>query len=316
MTSYLARRLLVTTILIVSVSILTFSLLYAIPGGPLAVYLDNPRIAAGDIVLLKHQLGLDRPRWVQYVTWFSAFSIGNWGFSYSSGEPVAKLIGERVPATLMLMGSSFIAASVLAVVVGVYSALRRYSVFDNVATAVSFVGFSMPSFWFALMLQLLLAVHLRWLPVAGYGGRSHLDLVGGARHLILPASILVLSTAGRWTRFTRSGVLEVLTADYVRTAKAKGLSQGTVLFRHALPNGLIPTITVMALDLTSLFSGAVVIEAIFAWPGMGVLMVQSIANADYPTLLAILMLSSFAGIILNFLADVSLLMLDPRIRYV
>jgi peptide/nickel transport system permease protein len=312
MTAFLVRRLVGTLPLAIGVSIIIFGILQAIPGGPLAVYLDNPYITARDIALIKHQLGLDQPLYVQYARWFGAYAVGHWGISYSSGEPVARLVFDRVPATLLLMGTSFLLAMLFALTTGVYSAVRQYSPFDYAVTVCSFLGISMPVFWFGLMLQLLLAVHLGWLPVAGFGTSGWLDV---ARHLILPSVVLAMFTAGRWSRFTRAGVLEVLHQDYIRTARAKGLAERRVVFRHALRNSLIPVVTVVALDLAGLVSGAVVTETVFAWPGMGSLLIQSISNVDYPTLLAILMLSSFAIITSNLLADVLYSLLDPRIVY-
>ena len=312
MTAFLVRRLVGTLPLVIGVSIIIFGILQAIPGGPLAVYLDNPYITARDIALIKHQLGLDRPLYVQYARWFGAYAVGHWGISYSSGEPVARLVFDRVPATLLLMGTSFLLAMLFALTTGVYSAVRQYSAFDYAVTVCSFLGISMPVFWFGLMLQLLLAVHLGWLPVAGFGTSGWPDV---ARHLVLPSVVLAMFTAGRWSRFTRAGVLEVLHQDYIRTARAKGLAERRVVFRHALRNSLIPVVTVVALDLAGLVSGAVVTETVFAWPGMGSLLIQSISNVDYPTLLAILMLSSFAIITSNLLADVLYSLLDPRIVY-
>ncbi len=313
MGTYLLRRLLGSIPLMVGISIIVFGILQAIPGGPLAVYLDNPYITGADIALLKHQLGLDQPLHTQYLKWFSSFASGHWGVSYASGEPVSRLIAARLPATVLLMGSAFLIAMVFAITVGVYSAVRHYSLFDYSVTVFSFLGISMPVFWFGLMLQLLLAVHFRWLPVAGFGDPEHWPDV--LRHLAMPTVVLSLLSAGRWSRFTRASVLEVLGQDYVRTARAKGLRDRAVIFRHALRTSLTPVVTIMALDLAGLFSGAVVTETVFAWPGMGSLLIQSVTKVDYPTLLAILMLSSFAIVFSNLLADVLYGVLDPRIVY-
>ena len=312
MTRFVLRRLLGAVPLLIGVSMIVFGILQAMPGGPLAVYLDNPYITARDIALIKHQLGLDQPLYVQYARWFGAYALGHWGISYSSGVSVARLIFGRLPATLLLMGTSFLLAMLFALTTGVYSAVRQHSAFDYTATVFSFLGISMPVFWFGLMLQLLVAVHLGWLPVAGYGSGGWLAV---GQHLVLPSVVLAMFTAGRWSRFTRAGVLEVLHQDYIRTARAKGLAERRVVFHHALRNSLMPVVTVVALDLAGLLSGAVVTETVFAWPGMGSLLIQSISNVDYPTLLAILMLSSFAIILSNLLADVLYSLLDPRIVY-
>jgi peptide/nickel transport system permease protein len=310
---YLFRRLLGSIPLMVGVSVIVFGILQAMPGGPLSVYLDNPFITGKDIALLKHQLGLDQPVHVQYLKWFGAFLTGHWGISFSSGEPVAKLIRARLPATVLLMGSAFVIATIVSVTTGVYSAVRHYSAFDYTVTGFSFLGISMPVFWFGLMLQLLLAVHLGWLPVAGFGDPANAWDV--ARHLIMPALVLSLLSAGRWSRYTRAGVLEVLSQDYVRTARAKGLPERAVIFRHALRTSLTPVVTIMALDLAGLFSGAVVTETVFAWPGMGSLLIQSVTKIDYPAILAILMVSSFAIVLSNLFADLAYSVLDPRIVY-
>ena len=313
MGQYIVRRLLGAVPLMTGISVVIFGILQQIPGGPLAVYLNNPYINGNDIALLKHQFGLDRPIHVQYLSWLGSYATGRWGVSYSSGEPVAKLIAERVPATLLLMGASFTLALVIAVAGGVYSAIRQYSVMDYSITTFSFLGISMPVFWFGLMLQLIFAVRLRWLPVAGFSGTE--GWVDVPRHLVLPSVVLAIFIAGRWSRFARAGMLEILNQDYIRVARAKGLSERRVTVRHALRNALMPLVTIVALDLSGLVSGAVVTETVFAWPGMGSLLIQSISNVDYPTLLAILMLSSFAIVVSNLLADVAYGAFDPRIVY-
>jgi peptide/nickel transport system permease protein len=313
MLTYILKRLLGAVPLMVGVSVIIFAILQSIPGGPIAVYLDNPNITGRDIAILKHQFGLDRPVYIQYLSWLGAYVTGTWGVSYSSGEQVGKLIAQRLPATLLLMGSSFALALAIAITGGVQSAVRQHSLFDTFMTTFSFLGISMPVFWFGLMLQLVFGVRLGWLPVAGFGGTGGwMDI---PRHLILPTIVLALFTAGRWSRFVRSGMLEVLNQDYIRVARAKGLAQRGVIIRHALKNGLIPVVTIVALDLSGLFSGAVVTETVFAWPGMGSLLIQSISNVDYPTLLAILMLSSVAIVVSNLTADVLYGVFDPRIVY-
>ena len=313
MLTYILKRLLGAAPLMVGISIIIFGILQSIPGGPIAVYLDNPNITGRDIAILKHQFGLDRPVYIQYLSWLGAYVTGTWGVSYSSGEQVGKLITQRLPATLLLMGSAFAVALAIAITGGVHSAVRQHSLFDTSMTTFSFLGISMPVFWFGLMLQLVFGVRLGWLPVAGFGGTgSWIDV---PRHLILPTIVLALFTAGRWSRFVRSGMLEVLNQDYIRVARAKGLTQRGVIVRHALKNGLIPVVTIVALDLSGLFSGAVVTETVFAWPGMGSLLIQSISNVDYPTLLAILMLSSVAIVLSNLAADVLYGVFDPRIVY-
>lgn len=301
--------------LLLGVSVICFAILQAIPGGPLAVYADNPYMRASDLELLKQQMGLDQPVPVQYVKWLSGFVSGNWGFSFSSGRPVTEIIFERFPHSVKLMGASFIFAAAVAIPLGIISAVKKYSLFDYIATTGAFFGISMPVFWFGLMMQLLLAVKLRWLPVAGVGQVGGGGLWDSVRHLIMPTLVLSLFTVARWSRYVRSGMLEVLGQDYVRTAKAKGLKQVRVVLKHALKNSLIPVITVMAVDLAGLVSGAVVTETIFAWPGMGSLMIESVRKVDYPVLMALMLFSSCAVVLFNFLADLTYGLLDPRIRY-
>jgi peptide/nickel transport system permease protein len=222
---------------------------------------------------------------------------------------------ERVPATVQLMGAAFLLAGLVAVPLGILSALRQYSALDYFATAGAFFGISMPVFWLGLMLQLLFAVWLGWLPSAGMMEIGNGSLVDRLRHLILPATVLSLLYAARWTRFMRSAMLDVIRQDYLRVARAKGLSEQRVIRHHALKNALIPVVTVVAVDIAALFSGAVVTETVFAWPGMGQLFVNAVLQVDYSVLMGILMMGSAAVIVLNLVADLLYAVLDPRIRY-
>jgi peptide/nickel transport system permease protein len=302
--------------LLLGVSIIIFSILQSIPGGPLAVYLDNPHLGPDDIEILKHQLGLDQPVPVQYVRWLKGFVVGDWGFSFSTGRPVTQIVSERYPQTAKLMGSTFLFAALVSIPIGIFSATRKYSAFDYVTTVGTFFGLSMPVFWFGLMLQLLLAVKLRWLPVAGVANVGNdSGMLANLRYLIMPTIVLSLIHIGRWTRYVRSGMLEVLSQDYIRTARSKGLAEQRVIYRHALKNALIPVVTVMAIDLGLMVSGAVVTESIFAWPGVGSLLIDSVRKVDYPVLMALIMASSFAVIFMNFVADFAYGFLNPQVRY-
>jgi peptide/nickel transport system permease protein len=239
---------------------------------------------------------------------------GDLGVSFSTTRPVTEMITERLPATLELMGAAFLLAAMLAFGLGVLSAVRQYSWFDHLGTGVSFVGIAMPVFWFALILQLVFGVWLGWLPVAGTETVGASSLGDHLRHLILPAFVLSFRYVAGWSRYLRSSMLDTLRLDFVRTARAKGLSEGVVVWGHALRNALIPVVSVMALNLAGLFSGAVITETIFAWPGIGRMFVQAMFSRDYPLLMGILMLGSTMVVIFNLLADVVYGLLDPRVR--
>jgi peptide/nickel transport system permease protein len=315
MIAYVGRRALQAAILLFLVSLVSYGIMNVAPGGPLAVYLHNPQVTPERIELLRHQLGLDRPWYLQYAAWLGGIVRGQWGYSYYTGRPVLQMIAERLPATLLLMLASFALAIALAFPLGLFAATHKYSWADNLLSFGSFFAWAMPTFWFGLMLQLVLAVQLRLLPVAGMheiGSTSPLDLL---RHLVMPAAVLGLGSIASWSRYLRSSVLETLGQDYVRTARAKGLPRRRVLNRHVLRNSMIPIVTLMGLDLPALFSGAVITESIFGWPGMGRLFLAALNNRDYPLQMAGLMISASLLILGNLLADLTYAALDPRIRY-
>lgn len=315
MTAYVARRAAQAVVLLVAVSFVSYAIMSAAPGGPLAVYLHNPEVTPDKIDLLRHQLGLDRPWYARYVAWLGGLAEGHWGYSYYTGRPVLDMIGERLPATLTLMAAAFTLALGLSFPIGLYAATHKYRWGDNLLSFGSFFAWAMPTFWFGLMLQLLFGVQLRLLPVAGMheiGVTSAGDLL---RHLVMPAMVLGLGSIASWSRYLRSSLLDTLNQDYVRTAHAKGLPDSRVLRRHVLRNSLMPIVTLMGLDLPALFSGAVVTESIFGWPGMGRLFLSALNNRDYPLQMAGLMISAALLIAGNLLADLAYAALDPRIRY-
>jgi peptide/nickel transport system permease protein len=313
--SYLTRRLLVTIPLLLGVSVILFFVLHLAPGGPADVYADNPSVSPAALENLKRELGLDQPVPLQYVRWLAAFARGEWGFSIRSGQPVLETALERVVPTLFLGGTSFVLALLLAIPLGVFSALRRYTATDYVFTIISFLGISMPIFWLALMLQSLFAVQLRWLPSAGLETIGDGGFLDRLRHIILPASLLAVVNIASWGRFVRSSMLDVLGLDYIRTARAKGLSERLVTYRHGFRNALIPVVTIIALDFAGILSGAVITETIFAWPGMGRLFIEAMNGRDYPVLMALLMIGSVALVFTNLLTDLVYSLIDPRIRY-
>jgi peptide/nickel transport system permease protein len=316
LSQYLARRLLQSLVLLVGVTIMSFVLLKSTPGGPMSIYRERADVTREDVARLRQQLGLDDPVPVQYGRWVGNLLRGDWGDSLVTNERVIERIWQRLPATLVLMGTGFVLTLVIAIPVGVLAAVHQYSLFDYLATGVAFVGLSMPVFWFGLLMILLFGVQLGWLPTSGIGtvgaGYDPLDTL---KHLVLPASVLALVFAGGYTRYLRSSMLEVIRQDFVRTARAKGLRESFVIMRHAFRNALIPVVTLLAIDIPELFTGAVVTESIFAWPGMGRLYLESLARLDYSVLMAILTVSAVLVILSNLLADVVYAYLDPRIRY-
>jgi peptide/nickel transport system permease protein len=272
-------------------------------------------------------LGLDKPAPVRYFLWVKAMIRGDFGLSYKTGRPVVQEIGERLPATLTLMTLSFLISVGIAIPVGIFSATHRHSFVDYLVTFGSFVGLSLPTFWFGLLMILILALWLNWFPAGGYltpwfnAADFPLQIRPFAvfwehfRYLIMPALVLGLANIAGWSRYMRSAMLEVVGQDYIRTARAKGIPETKVIYKHALRNCFSPMITVMALDLPAFFGGAVVTESIFAWPGMGRLFITSVFNRDYQVLMGITVITAALVIISNFLADLLYSVLDPRVQY-
>lgn len=323
MAAYAARRLLQAVPLLWLISVVVFTLLHAIPGGPMAAYENNPNITAEDLARLEHELGLDAPLYVQYVNWLKAIVQGDWGYSLASKRPVLVEIGDRLPNTIYLMGIATLATLLIAIPIGILSALRQYSLMDHVATTVAFMGQSIPIFWFGLILIIVFHVLLRnpvtGLPLFPGGGMYTLgqpsSVLDRIHHLILPVSMLAVATAATYTRYMRASMLEVIGQDYIRTARAKGATTKRVIFRHAFKNAAIPVVTILALDLPVLFNGAVFTETIFSWPGMGRLFIESAFRLDYALLMAIILMSAALTVFFNLLADLAYGYLDPRIRY-
>ena len=308
------RRVAQAIPLLLIISILVFALLHAAPGGPLAIYLENPNVRPEDIERLKRSLGLDRSLPVQYMAWLRGFVMGDWGYSFADGRPVLTRMAERVPATLELIAASLIIAGVAAVPTGVLAAVRRRSIFDRAVTTLSLAGISLPIFWFGLLLQLLFAVSLGWLPSAGRTSMLGGDLADRLRHLVLPAIVLATVHAAVWARYLRSSMVTVLAQRFILAAHGKGVPPRSVFFRHALRNALLPFVTIVLLDAAIMVSGAVVTESVFAWPGLGGLFTEALARRDYTVLMAFLMVSSVTVIVLNLVADLSYRFLDPRVR--
>lgn len=313
MTRFVLRRTLQAVPLLLVISVLVFVLLHAAPGGPLAVYLTNPNVRAEDIERLRRVLGLDRPLSAQYGSWLAAFVRGDWGYSLSDGRPVIERIGERIPATLELVGVATLVALALTLPAGIASAVARGRWLDRLVGAVSMAGISLPAFWFGLILQLVFAIGLGWLPSAGRSTPGTADVVDHVRHLVLPASVLALVQAASWSRYLRGSMIEALAQPFVAAARARGVPPRRILMRHALRNALGPVVAVVMIDAALLVSGAVVTESVFAWPGLGSLFTDALARRDYAVLMALLMLTSAAVVLLNIAADAAHAALDARV---
>jgi peptide/nickel transport system permease protein len=311
---YLLRRVGQSLILLVLVSLIGFALIHLAPGGPLAQFTLTPGMSSADLARIAHQMGLDRPLPVQYWEWFRRLLVGDWGLSYRDNQPVLAVIGAHVPATLELMISSTLIAVLIGTWVGVLGALRRYSIFDYLATIGAMIALSLPTFWFGLVVIYAFSVKLGWLPAGGMYTVGDGSLLDYAHHLIGPAMVLALVTVAIWSRYMRSSMLEVTSQDFVRTATAKGLPRRVVIIRHALRNALLPMITLMGLQLPTLLGGALVTETIFTWPGMGRLFLDSIGYRDYPVVMGLLMFTALLVLIGNLTADMLYAVYDPRIR--
>ncbi len=312
---YIARRLVQAVPLLVGISVVSFFILRAVPGGPLAAYENNPSVTPDDLRRLEHAFGLDRPLAEQYGEWLGRFLSGDWGYSFATHLPVLQMIGDRLPNTVYLMGTVYLVTLLIALPIGILTAIRQYSWFDHLVTGWTFVAFSMPTFWLGLVLIIVFGLNLRLLPLGGMATLGvPFDLADRLRHLILPVATLSLVGIGHYVRYLRASMLETIGQDYVRTARAKGLGERLVVGRHAFKNAAIPLVTVAALDLPELFVGALVTEQIFGWPGMGRLFWDAATRLDYPILMGVLAVSSALIVLANLIADVAYGYLDPRIR--
>ena len=314
MTRFVAHRVLQAVPLLFLISVLVFALIHAAPGGPLEMYLANPNVRPEDIERLRVALGLDRPLTVQYFAWIRGFVVGEWGYSYSDGRPVLERLVERLPATLELIGGAIVIAAVVALPLGVLGALRRGSWIDHGTTVVSFAGISLPVFWVGLVLQLVFAVGLGWLPSSGRSTFGDGGFADRLSHLIMPAIVLAVVHAAVWSRFLRSSMGTVLQERFVLAARARGIRERGVVWRHALRNALLPFVTVLLMDAAIMVTGAVITESVFAWPGLGSLFTEALGRRDYTVLMAFLMMTSAAVVTLNLFADVLYHALDPRVR--
>jgi len=313
MVRYIVNRLFQSVVLIVFVSMLTFFLIHSAPGGP-AVLLA-PGMTKEQIEQARKDLGFDDPIPMQYARWAGRVVRGNLGNSYSQGLPVSDLLARRLPETLELVFTGLALATIVGVIIGIVSAKKQYSLIDKLSTGFCFFGMSVPVFWFGLMLIIFFSINLKIVPSSGsYTLGAPASIQDRLSHLILPAVVLATANLALIARYTRSSMLEVLNADYLRTARAKGLKESVVMSRHALRNALIPIVTVVALMIPRLVSGVAITESVFAWPGMGSLAVDSAVQRDYPVVMGITLMVSMLVVVTNSITDLSYLFLDPRVK--
>ena len=318
MSRYLVRRLLLAIPTLLLISFVLFAILSLAPGDPLSQFAANPAVPPEVRENIRRSLGLDQPWPVRYVKWLLAVSHGDWGFSFGSRMPVWDLIKLRIPSTLAVVGIAYLVGLVLALPIGILSAVKQYSLFDHVATTFAFMGFSVPTFFTGLLLIIIFSVKLQWLPFIYDSTLQVNDLASLGQQLrqsIMPIAVLGLFQTAILVRYTRASMLENLPQDYVRTARAKGLAEFSVINAHVMRNSLIPVVTLIALSAPTVFSGALITEQIFRVPGIGSLLITSIQNNDIPVIMAITFTFSILVVIFNLLADVTYGVLDPRIRY-
>ena len=313
MATYIIQRLLHLVPVLLGVSLAVFLLLQLTPGDPATAIL-GVQATPEEVARIRRAMGLDRPWWVQYGIWLGNVVRGDLGTSYQNKRPVSLLITQRLPATVELAAASLLVAATLGISTGVLSALRRYTPADYVFTSLALFGISMPSFWFAILLILIFSLYLGWFPASGYAPLSE-GLGKHLSHLVLPATALGLFNTGALMRFTRSSMLEVISQDYIRTARAKGLQEQWVVTRHALKNALIPTLTVLGLQVGFLLAGAVIIEQVFAWPGIGWLTLTAINQRDYPVVMGVVLIIALVFVMSNLIVDILYTWVDPRIRF-
>lgn len=323
MTRYIIRRLIQAIPLLFIISLIVFLMANALPSGLMGAYESNPNITKEDLVRLQEQLGLNTPVHIKYVNWLKNVLQGDLGYSLAERRPVKDMIAERLPNTLILGLTAFIVSLVIAIPLGIMSARKQYSLFDNVATTFAFMGQSIPIFWFGLILIIVFSVWLKN-PITGkplfpgggmYTIGANFSILDRLHHLALPVVMLAVVGVAQYMRYLRSSMLDVVHQDYIRTARAKGLDEKVVINRHAVRNALLPLVTIIGLEIPTLVVGAVFTETIFSWPGMGRMFVNSAGLGDYNVVMAIIMLSAIFVIGFNLVTDIAYAFLDPRIQY-
>ncbi|MBO8127367.1 MAG: ABC transporter permease [Firmicutes bacterium] len=312
---YIVKRLLWLIPVLLGVTVLVFSIMHLSPGDPAKILL-GPKATQEALEQLREELGLNRPLYIQYFTWLGNILTGDWGRSLQLKREVLPLVLDRFKATAILTMTSIIIATVIGVISGTVSATKQYSWLDRLGMLISLVGFCLPVFWLGILLQLFFGLKLEWLPMTGmYSPGSEGNFTDLLLHLILPSLTLAAGAAAVIARMTRSSMLEVIRKDYIRTAKAKGLSQSVIIYRHALKNALIPVVTVVGMQVGFLLAGAVLAEMVFSWPGIGLLMVNGILARDFPLVQGSILLVATSYVFVNLLVDLLYVLLDPQIAY-
>jgi peptide/nickel transport system permease protein len=314
MAHYLFSRLIQSLVLLALVSVIAFAVLHLAPGGPLSQFALVPGMTQEQLAHISHEMGLDRSLPVQYWEWISRLLTGDWGHSYRDNQPVLAVIVGRLPATFELMLTAIVIAVLLGVSIGILGAVRRGSLFDTLATVGAMVALSIPTFWFGLVVIYLFSLKLGWLPAGSRSTVGNESFGDYLHHLIAPAIVLALVEVPIWSRYMRGAMLDVISQDFIRTARAKGLTEWTVMLRHAFRNALLPMIELGGLELPTLLGGALVTETVFTWPGMGRLFLDSLGYRDYPVVMGILMVSAVLVLLGSLMADLLSAAADPRIR--
>lgn len=313
MGKYILKRILIAIPVLIGITIIDYAIM-CLAGSPLEM-LQGPRVSQAAVEAKAIALGLDKPFYVQYFVWLGQLLRGNMGYSMKSYQSVSMMIGEHLGPTLLLMGVSLIVSLLIAVPGGIYSAIHQYSKGDYAVVTFSFLGSSVPGFFLSLLLIYIFTVKLGWLPSSGM---STLGSRGGAgdvaRHMVMPVIVLAVSMAGSNIRYIRSAVLEILQQDYLRTAKAKGIGHFMVICKHALRNALVPIVTVIGMEIPVLFGGAVIVEQVFSWPGLGLMTMSAISNRDYPVIMGVCLLSAIVVLIANLVTDILYALVDPTIQ--
>lgn len=318
MTQYMVRRVLVAIPTLFVISIVIYAILALAPGDPLSQFAANPAVPLTVRENIRRSMGLDQPWYIRYVKWAFSLMRGEWGFSFSAKVPVTLLIKQRLPQTLWVVGLAYLIAILIAIPIGILSAVKQYSIFDQVATTFAFIGFSVPTFFTGLLFILIFSYKLRWFPSIYKSTLEVKDfhtLMLQLQQMALPVAVLALNGSADITRFMRSSMLDNMPQDYVRTARAKGLAEQIVVLRHVLRNSLIPVVTLIALGIPTIFAGAIITEQIFRVNGLGALLINSVLSSDTPVVMALTFIFAILVVVFNLIADLLYGFLDPRIRY-
>ena len=320
MATYILRRLIQAIPIVIGISVISFAIIYLTPGSPFDRLRSN-KVDPAVIANLMRVYGFDQPLPIQFFKWFTHFwsfpwDKTAWGYSIDTGQPVRDIIYQRIPSTIQLTGAALLITVIVAIPIGILQAVKQYSWADKIITIFETVGYAMPTFWLGLILKEIFASKLNLFPLYGkYSFGKENDVINLLWHMVLPVTTLTIIQVAGWSRYMRASMLEVLRADYIRTAKSKGLPASRVIFKHAVRNALIPIVTLLGLTVPTLLSGAAITETVFSWPGLGYLGVQSVTDRDYPVVLATVMIGGVMVILGNLLADIAYARVDPRITY-